>query len=65
MSTKHSKAAGEFLKNRDMAAWHDETLWMVRAKRDKMSREVPRMYIGRKTPKSIARLSITSLKATR
>lgn len=41
MSTKHSKAAGEFLKNRDMAAWHDETLWMVRAKRDKMSREFP------------------------
>ena len=36
MSTKHSKAAGEFLKNRDMAAWHDETLWMVRAKRDKI-----------------------------
>ncbi len=35
MSTKHAKAAGEFLKNRDMAAWHDETLWMVRAKRDK------------------------------
>ena len=24
-----------------MAAWHDETLWMVRAKRDKMSKEVP------------------------
>ena len=41
MSTKHSKAAGEFLKNKNMAAWHDETLWMVRAKRDKMSKEVP------------------------
>lgn len=24
-----------------MAAWHNETLWMVRAKRDKMSKEVP------------------------
>ena len=24
-----------------MAAWHNETLWLVRAKRDKMSKEVP------------------------
>ena len=35
MSTKHSKAAGKFLENKELAAWHDETLWMVRAKRDK------------------------------
>lgn len=41
MSTKHSKAAETFLKNRSLAAWHDETLWMVRAKRDKMSKAVP------------------------
>ena len=32
MSTKHSKAAAEFLKNKKQAAWHDETLWLVRAK---------------------------------
>ena len=24
MSTKHSKAAAEFLKNKKQAAWHDE-----------------------------------------
>ena len=41
MSTLHSKAAEKFLRNGDMAAWHNETLWMVRAKRDKMSKEVP------------------------
>ena len=41
MSTKHSKAAGKFLENKELAAWHDETLWMVRAKRDKVSKEVP------------------------
>lgn len=41
MSTKHAEAAAKFLKRRNMAAWHNETLWMVRAKRDKMSREVP------------------------
>ena len=38
MSTLHSKAAEKFLRNGDMAAWHNETLWMVRAKRDKMRR---------------------------
>ena len=37
MSTKHSKAAEKFLQDSKMAAWHNETLWMVRAKRDKMS----------------------------
>ena len=41
MSTKHAKAAGKFLENQELAAWHDETLWMVRAKRDKMSKQVP------------------------
>ena len=33
MSTKHAKAAEKFLENPVMAAWHNETLWMVRAKR--------------------------------
>lgn len=41
MSTKHSRAAEKFLQDKDMVAWHNETLWMVRAKRDKMSRELP------------------------
>lgn len=41
MSTRHSKAAEKFLENSEMAAWHNETLWMVRAKRDKLSKEVP------------------------
>lgn len=41
MSTKHSRAAAEFLKNKKQAAWYDETLWVVRAKRDRVSKEVP------------------------
>ena len=41
MSTKHSITAEAFLKDQRQVAWHNETLWMVRAKRDKMSREVP------------------------
>lgn len=41
MSTKHSRAATEFLENKKQAEWHDETLWLVRAKRDRVSKEVP------------------------
>lgn len=41
MSTRHSEAAEKFLQNSKMAAWHNETLWMVRAKRDKISKTVP------------------------
>ena len=33
MSTKHSKAAEKFLQDSKMAAWHNETLWMVRAEK--------------------------------
>ena len=41
MSTKHSKAAALFIEKRADEKWHDDTLWMVRAKRDKMSRLLP------------------------
>ena len=41
MSTRHSTAAARFLKDREQEKWHDETLWLVRAKRDKMSRSLP------------------------
>lgn len=39
--SKHAKSSAEFLKNRKQAVWHDETLWMVREKRDKMAHGVP------------------------
>lgn len=41
MSTKHAKAAALFLKDKGLAAWADETLWLVRMKRDKMSKQIP------------------------
>ena len=37
MSTPHSKAAKEFLKNQKYAQWHDATFWSVRTKRDNMA----------------------------
>jgi L-lactate dehydrogenase complex protein LldF len=39
--TEHSKAAAQFLKDENRAAWHDETLWFVRAKRDKAAQQLP------------------------
>lgn len=39
--TEHSEAAARFLKNEQRATWHDETLWFVRAKRDKAAQQLP------------------------
>ena len=39
--TDHSKAATQFQNNTARAAWHDETLWFVRSKRDKAAHDVP------------------------
>ena len=36
----HSEEATAFLKDEKRAAWHDETLWFVRAKRDKAAHKV-------------------------
>jgi L-lactate dehydrogenase complex protein LldF len=37
----HPQEAAEFLKDATNAKWHDETLWFVRDKRDKISKSVP------------------------
>ncbi|GBU07173.1 iron-sulfur cluster-binding protein [Bacteroidales bacterium] len=40
MNAKHTKAAERFLENKDHAAWHNQTLWFVREKRDKVVKNV-------------------------
>lgn len=37
----HPQAATEFLKDQAKAKWHDETLWFVRDKRDRISKSIP------------------------
>jgi L-lactate dehydrogenase complex protein LldF len=37
---KHADAAREFLRDPKRAAWHDQTLWMVRERRDNRARAV-------------------------
>ncbi|MDR1594795.1 MAG: lactate utilization protein [Prevotellaceae bacterium] len=41
MSTKHAKAAKRFIRNREQEQWHNETLWLVRQKRDNMAMRIP------------------------
>lgn len=37
----HPENAAEFLKDSQKAKWHDDTLWFVRDKRDKVSKGIP------------------------
>jgi len=37
----HSEKAAQFLKDENRADWHDQTLWMVRQKRDRAAWSVP------------------------
>lgn len=37
----HAAAARDFLRDPSRAAWHDQTLWMVRVKRDRQAATVP------------------------
>ncbi len=61
MSTKHSKAAAKFLRNKPQAKWHNETLWQVRQKRDNQSRQVPEWEELRQLAHDMKRYSITHL----
>lgn len=61
MSTQHSKAAQRFLGNQENAAWHDETLWSVRAKRDNMATGLAEWESLRDMASAIKRHTITHL----
>jgi L-lactate dehydrogenase complex protein LldF len=37
----HPQEAAEFLKDTAKSKWHDDTLWFIRDKRDKMSKTIP------------------------
>lgn len=61
MSTLHSKAAAEFLKNSQKAAWHDETFWSVRTKRDIQAKGLDEWEQLRETASNIKKHTITHL----
>lgn len=40
-TTDHPTLAAEFVANQERAHWHDQALWFVRAKRDRMAQSLP------------------------
>jgi L-lactate dehydrogenase complex protein LldF len=61
-STKdHAALAKEFNKDEARVDWHDETLWFVRAKRDKMAHNVPDWELLRETASSIKAHTLSHL----
>ena len=61
MSTAHSKAAKQFLKNQQYAHWHDATFWAVRTKRDNMAYGLDEWEQLREKASAIKRHTITHL----
>ena len=61
MSTSHSKAAAEFLKNPRYATWHDNTFWGVREKRDRMAFSLPEWETLRQKASEIKKHTLTHI----
>ncbi len=61
MSTLHSIAAGKFTKDREKTAWHDQTFWSVRMKRDAQAQLLPEWESLREHASAIKRHTITHL----
>lgn len=61
MSTKHSEAAKRFIANKEQRTWHNETLWLVREKRDRLAMAVPEWEKLRELSSEIKLHTITHL----
>ena len=61
MSTKHSKAAGVFLKNIEKSKWHDATFWAVRTKRDVQAQSLDEWEQLREMASNIKKHTITHM----
>lgn len=60
MST-HSKAAARFVADAERTTWHDQALWAVRSKRDRMAHEVPEWEALRAVSSDIKRHTLSHL----
>lgn len=57
----HAKKAEQFLKDSQRTAWHDQTLWSVRQKRDKAVRSVPEWEELREHASRLKRHTLSNL----
>lgn len=60
-SKEHSKAAEEFLADKERARWHDETLWFVRTKRDKAAHNIKEWEALRNAASQIKEHTLSNL----
>ncbi len=61
MSTQHSIAANRFIAHKEQETWHNETLWLVREKRDRMAMLLPEWEELRALSSQIKMHTITHL----
>ena len=61
MSTRHTKAAAAFLQDKEKAEWHDNALWGVRLKRDRMAGSLPEWENLRDTASEIKTHTLSHL----
>ncbi len=61
MSTAHRKKAAAFIADRPREQWHNETLWMVRSKRDKLVMQIPEWEQLRELADGIKRHTLSHL----
>jgi len=59
--TTHAIKAAKFLENEARADWHDETLWIVRQKRDRMAASVPEWESLREQASKIKDEALTNI----
>lgn len=57
----HALLAAAFLKQEERAHWHDQALWYVREKRDRMAASVPDWEALRETAQAIKRHALANL----
>jgi L-lactate dehydrogenase complex protein LldF len=58
---RHAALAARFLKDPERAHWHDEALWYVREKRDRLAQAVPGWEELRETAHAIKRHALANL----
>ena len=59
--SSHAKAAEKFIADRERTAWHDQALYFVREKRDKMAHDVPEWEALREMASQMKRHTISNL----
>lgn len=59
--SSHAKAAKKFIADRERTAWHDQALFFVREKRDRMAHDVPEWEALREMASNMKRHTIANL----